>query len=102
MVAGNRSQTREPASDSVPGSATVAVESPLQYPIYVADGLLDAVGELAARHAPAHNYAIVTDENVGPLYAARVRKSFGEGRVHTFTMPAGENAKSVTSWWDLS
>jgi 3-dehydroquinate synthase len=72
------------------------------YPIIVEDGLLDRVGSLVELHAPAHAYAIITDNNVAPLYGARVARSFGEKRVELFTMHAGEAHKTAESWLELS
>ena len=74
----------------------------LSYPVVVEDQLLDRAGELVLRHAPAHTYAVITDENVGRLYGDRVIRSFGRKGATLFVMQPGETAKTVTSWWDLS
>ncbi len=70
-------------------------------PIVVAPGALDRIGELVARHAPAHATVVVTDTNVAPLYAERVRAALAAatgGAVHVIAIPAGEVHKTRTEW----
>src|SRR4051794_36554648 len=38
------------------------------YRVTIGVGALDGIGEIVRQTAPAHRYAIVTDENVGPLH----------------------------------
>ena len=63
------------------------------YSIHVQMGLLDKTGFLLPA---ASRVVIVTDDNVGPLYAERVRYSIGKrgGEPKTITMPAGEHHKT--------
>lgn len=68
----------------------------------VAPGSLDHAGELAREAAPAYRYAIITDSEVGPIYAARVAASFGDARVDVHTIPSGERHKTRESWGRLS
>ena len=68
----------------------------------VAPGSLDRAGELAREAAPAYRYAIITDSEVGPIYAARVAASFGDARVDVLTIPSGERHKTRESWARLS
>jgi 3-dehydroquinate synthase len=71
------------------------------YDITVASDALDTVGEVAQRVVDAHRYALITDSNVEPLYAARVCDSF----VHApavFRIPAGEVHKTRESWSRLT
>ena len=68
----------------------------------VAPGSLDRAGELAREAAPAYRYAIITDSEVGPIYAARVAASFGDARVDVLTIPSGERHKTRESWGRLS
>jgi 3-dehydroquinate synthase len=91
MVKGRRGG--QPATDA---------PSLLPYPIIVESGILDKVGEIAKQHLPAHSYAIITDDNVGPLYGQRAVQSFGATRVELITMPHGEVSKNVQTWWELS
>ena len=42
------------------------------YRVHVVPGVLDAIGAIVRVAVRAHRYAIVTDANVGPLYAKRV------------------------------
>jgi len=69
------------------------------YPVMVAPGSLDRVGELAHRRLGGRNkrVAIVSDTNVAPLYSERVKLSLeAEGfTVVEATVPAGEQAKRI-------
>jgi len=77
----------------------------LGYPIVVASGALGRLAELVGEHASAHQYAIVTDDNVAPHYLgavhdALVSTSLGttDDRVHTVVIPAGEQHKTREQW----
>ena len=81
------------------GDREVALPS---YRVTIAAGALDRVGEIARATAPAHRYAIITDDNVGPAYAARVRSTLQADRVAVFTVPAGEAHKDRDTWARLT
>lgn len=69
------------------------------YRVSVAPGLIDRVGDIARRCAPAHRFAIVTDDQVGPRYAGRVASSFGGANTPpVLTVPAGEAHKTRETW----
>jgi 3-dehydroquinate synthase len=69
------------------------------YRVSVAPGLIDRVGSVARDRAPAHRFAIITDDQVGPRYAARVAGSFGAASPpHVITVPAGETHKTRETW----
>ena len=69
------------------------------YQVSVAPGLIDRVGEIARERAPAHRFAIITDDQVGPLYAERVVGSFGATEAPSVvTIPAGEAQKTRETW----
>ena len=72
------------------------------YRVMIGGGLLGQLGELVRRVAPAHRYAIVTDDNVGPRYAGRVRDSLDASRATVFTIPAGEAHKTRETWARLT
>src|SRR5574340_960003 len=72
------------------------------YQVHLAAGLLGEVGAIARRAAPAHRYAIITDATVGPLYAERVARSFGDDRPVVFSVAAGEEHKNRDSWAHLT
>jgi 3-dehydroquinate synthase len=72
------------------------------YRVTIAPGALDRIGEITRATAPAHRYAIVTDSNVGPLYAQRVRDALHVSASDVFTVPAGEAHKSRESWSRLT
>jgi 3-dehydroquinate synthase len=72
------------------------------YTVTIAPDALRNVGDLVRGVAPAHRYAIVTDSNVGPMYAARVRAAMGDANATVFTVPAGEAHKTRDSWAALT
>lgn len=79
----------------------VEVELPT-YRVFIARGGLAEVGRIAASIGRAHRYAIIADETVAPLYAARVRSSLGEGRARLYTISPGEAQKTRDSWAALT
>lgn len=78
------------------------------YRVSVASGGIDDVGAHAERILPRHRAAIITDENVQPLYGARTVASFGDAAgvagegVPVFVMPAGEGHKTREQWARLT
>ena len=69
------------------------------YRVSVAPGLLDRVGDIVQARVPAHRYAVITDDQVGPRYAARVAASFGPtSHPRVVTIPAGEAQKTRDTW----
>lgn len=83
MMTANQSRT----TVSVPG-----------YDITIAAGQLDTLAAIVREVASAHRYALITDEHVGPLYAARVARQFSPDELHVITTPAGEIHKNRDSW----
>ena len=71
------------------------------YPIRVQDNALNAVAAEVNRLGASHRVAVITDEWVGPLYAARVAEPFG-GRAMIFTLPSGEEHKTRQTWARLT
>jgi 3-dehydroquinate synthase len=68
------------------------------YRVSISPGLLDGVGGIVSERAPAHRFAVVTDDQVGPRYATRVAASFGSRTVRVITVPAGEAQKTRETW----
>jgi 3-dehydroquinate synthase len=68
------------------------------YRVTVAPGVLDHVGSIARERAPAHRFAVITDDEVGPRYAARVVASFGRDGARVVTVTAGEAQKTRETW----
>jgi 3-dehydroquinate synthase len=71
------------------------------YPVVLAGGALEWLGELARERLPGvRRWAVISDTTVAPLYAPAARASLeGAGlasSVHTF--PAGEKNKTRKSW----
>jgi 3-dehydroquinate synthase len=68
------------------------------YRVSVAAGLIDQVGAIVRERAPAHHFALITDDEVGPRYAARVVASFAPLDARVITVPAGEAQKTRDTW----
>ncbi|NLX22161.1 MAG: 3-dehydroquinate synthase [Phycisphaerae bacterium] len=87
-------------SDSHPDERVVWVEvQPRPYPVIIRPGGLDSLGALLAEHVKAHRAMIITDSNVGPLYADRAVASLKAAGFEpsVFTVEAGEGSKSLAT-----
>ena len=65
------------------------------YPIHAGSGLLDEAGALLAQAGLGGSTAVVTDSNVGPLYADRLLAALGRKAV-LCVLPAGEEHKRLS------
>ena len=72
------------------------------YRVIIAAGALDRAADIVRDVASAHRYAIITDSNVGPTYAARLRSLLGNSRTEVLTIPAGETHKTRDTWARLT
>ena len=73
------------------------------YPIHIGSGLLDCLGAHVLEALGEISVAVVTDDNVAPLYLARAVKSLESAglRVCTITLPHGEATKCLARLADL-
>lgn len=74
------------------------------YPVIVRPGLLEELPDLLEAHAPAHRYAVVSDDRVAGLYGESVARSLEAGgrSAGLFTFPAGEERKTRGTWSRLT
>jgi len=72
------------------------------YEVHVGNGLLERAGDVIRTVAPAHRYAIISDDNVAPLYAPRLRASLGGASAELYTIPPGESHKTREQWARLT
>src|SRR2546423_6912401 len=70
--------------------------------IRVAPGLISHVAAIAKEVSAAHRYAVITDANVGPIYARQVKKGFSRDKVDVLTIAPGESNKTRDSWASLT
>lgn len=87
-----------PDSPAPSAERTVPVElGERSYSVRVGAGLLDALGSAVAALPRVTGAAVVTDSNVGPLYAARAQESLAAAgvRATTIEFPAGEAHKHL-------
>lgn len=78
----------------------IPVHTDAPYDVHVGTFLLERVGQTVRETCPgATRTAIVTDTNVGPLYAEVVRTSLTQAGLepHTFTFEAGEERKRAAT-----
>ena len=84
----------------------VTVEASLTYDVIIDKGILERAGELCAGIAAPSRAVILTDTNVAPLYADRVRTALEHSgfAVRVITLPAGEQTKNpdnLSRLWDV-
>ncbi len=82
----------------------IAVRHPAgQYDIVMGEGLIDQAGFALAPRGWSSPLAIVSDSEVGPLYAGRLQRALGRAGLPGFThfMPAGETHKTLRSVEDM-
>jgi 3-dehydroquinate synthase len=86
---------------TTPALRTVNIGGAHPYSIAIDEGLLDEGTALATRIHGRH-VLLVSDDNVAPLYAKRVEAALyrvrPELRVTRFTMPAGEQSKTLSQF----
>ena len=70
--------------------------------IVIGDGLLDRCGAELREALPGRRLAIISDETVEALYAARVAAACAPAPVTILTIPAGEASKTRKSWSRLT
>lgn len=73
------------------------------YPIHIGSGLMDQLGSYVRDTLGEVSVAIVTDDNVAPLYLARAETSLRKAglRVCSVTLPHGEQTKCLARLSDL-
>lgn len=80
------------------GCRTVTVNvQPQPYDIHVQPGILHDIGMLLTRLTPAKKVAVITDTNVGPMFAAPLTAGLANAGIRSIlsVIPAGENQKSL-------
>jgi len=84
-----------PPASSVPVRAGARA-----YAVLVGVGLLRRLPELLREHAPVHRYAVISDDNVAPLYGVdAVERCRDAGlRADLITFPHGEASKTRKQW----
>lgn len=70
------------------------------YPVLVERGILGHLPRLLREFAPAHRYAFISDDVVGPLHAEALAAAARAGGLDAslFVFPAGEGSKTRKQW----
>ena len=81
--------------DAVRSISVAAVQ--VRYQPLVGSGLIQQLGECVHKFLPAKTCAVVTDGNVGPLFAGRIKRSLTSAGLKPtlITIPAGEKSKTL-------
>ena len=78
----------------------------LGYPVFVHPGVLQALGAICQGSAPAHRYAIISDDEVArywlPAASDAITAVIRGAHVSTTTFPAGEASKTRERWLRLT
>lgn len=78
----------------------------LGYQVIVGSGALNTLGAVCHRAAPAHRYAIISDDEVAqhwlPAASDSITTAIRGARVSTTTFPAGEASKTRERWLRLT
>ncbi|HSH44528.1 MAG TPA: 3-dehydroquinate synthase, partial [Longimicrobiales bacterium] len=90
----------------LPDVARVTLEVPAREErseLLVGAGVRSAIPDLLRGYAPAHRYAVISDDNVAPLHAEPLVSRLRQAGLAAdpFTFPAGEASKNAGTWADL-
>ena len=94
-MSGNAAPATSTSARRLTTSRTISLGT---YDVLVAPGALASIAEIVAATAPAHRYAVITDEHVRPHYAQRVASALGADRTRVYAIPAGESQKTREQW----
>lgn len=79
--------------------ALAAESRDASYDVLIGRKLLADLPTLLSRHAPAHRYVIIADDQIERMYARRVASDLS---APLLSFPAGEGRKSRETWADLT
>jgi len=92
-----------PDSTGIADTRSIGV---LGYRVTLGAGILNALGVICHRNAPAHRYAIITDTEVARHWLERassaISRAMPDVAISTATVPAGEQSKSRDQWARLT
>lgn len=79
---------------------TVMVKASICYDVCIGGGLLQELGARARAVSHANRAAIITDDTVDALYAAKATKSLEKAGFETvkYVFPHGEASKNISTW----
>ena len=91
------------ASTSTSASRSIDV---LGYKVIVGGGMLDSLGAVCQRAAPAHRYAVISDDQVARHWLEPAVRAIGRAipkvAISSTTVPAGESSKTRDQWARLT
>ncbi len=87
------------ALNDAAGLAATVTTPTARYPILVRDGALAGLGAAARNSGLKGRAFLITDSNVGPLFASAAERALGQADypVETFTIRAGETEKNLAA-----
>ncbi|HIN51379.1 MAG TPA: 3-dehydroquinate synthase [Gemmatimonadetes bacterium] len=89
-----------PVPDLAHGTGVEVGVSGGSYEVVVGSGLLARLPTLLPNNARAHRYAVISDENVAPLYGSAVLEALTSTGVDArlYSFPPGEASKTRENW----
>lgn len=89
-----------PVPDLAHGTGVEVGVSGGSYEVVVGSGLLARLPTLLLNNARAHRYAVISDENVAPLYGSAVLEALTSTGVDArlYSFPPGEASKTRENW----
>ncbi len=82
---------------------TIPVNASSSYQVHIGSGLLSQLGQAAAKLVSGRQAAIISDQNVGPLYGSTARESLERAGFHvcSFFFSPGENSKTAGTFLEM-
>ncbi len=87
--------------DGAPASAR-PLDLPVSYPVYVEREVVRQLPAIIDQVAPAHRYAVISDDQVAHHHGAVLLDALPADRARLFTIPAGEHEKTRERWAQLT
>lgn len=82
---------------------SITVDASTRYDVLIGDALLDRSGELIRGVWSGKTAAVVSDDNVFPLYGEKVCRSLERSSINvcSFVFPHGERSKNLSTYSEL-
>ena len=79
---------------------TIRIKASTEYDVLIGEGLLENAGKYAAKIVRPRLAAVITDDNVAPLYLEKLCASLSAAGFETveYIFPAGEASKNLTTY----
>ena len=81
----------------------IIVNASKSYKVLVDRGLIDRAGEFVGEATGAKRFAVISDDNVHPIYGERLKKSIEKSgfEAFSFVFPNGQSSKCLATRGDI-